>query len=154
MAEYGRFEIRTNLQNQPGRIINRITTRGRNASDQYGFQRSFPDVLKTGVHNPVGKTAHTIQFKAEYSLQCIKSVLKEKGLGHVLVRNGRGRIVVMSFLLHDDMMSSLSSIKAWFQKWCEFVKVWEPGLYAEQESCLWLRCHGVPLSMWNRGTFN
>ncbi|KAL7249513.1 hypothetical protein ACSBR1_011667 [Camellia fascicularis] len=65
MAEYGRFEIKTNLQNQLGRIINRITTRGRNAPDQYGFQRSFPDVLKTGVHNPVGKTAHTIQVDEE-----------------------------------------------------------------------------------------
>ncbi|GMP67745.1 hypothetical protein CsSME_00027627 [Camellia sinensis var. sinensis] len=170
MAAYSRLEVRANRRNQPGRIVEGNADRGRNEPNQYGLQRSFADVLKTGVNILVGKAVHAIQadeeghswlydsilskFKAEFFVQCVKSVLKEKGPGHVLVRNGGGRVVVMSFLSIDDMMSNLAWIKAWFQDCCEFVKVWEPVVCAEQERCLWLRCYGVPLNIWNRGTFN
>ncbi|KAL7263059.1 hypothetical protein ACSBR1_001268 [Camellia fascicularis] len=130
MATYGKLKVRENRRNQPGRIIDGNVARERNAPNQYGLQRSFTDVLETGIHIPMGKAVHSIQideeghgwlydsvrlkFKVEYSLQCIKLVLKEKGLGHILVRNRGSRVVVMSFLSKEDMMSNLSSIKAWF----------------------------------------
>ncbi|THG01200.1 hypothetical protein TEA_018434 [Camellia sinensis var. sinensis] len=149
MATYGKFEGRANRRNQPRRIIEGNVDRGRNGPSQYGLQRSFADVLKNGVSILVRKAVHTIEvdeeghdwlydsillkFKAEFSVQCVKSVLKEKGLGHVLVRNGGGRVVVMSFLSINDMMSNLASIKAWFQDWCEFVKVSEERSDEEEE---------------------
>ncbi|KAL7178141.1 hypothetical protein ACSBR2_031310 [Camellia fascicularis] len=134
------------------------------------LKRSFADVVKAGAKGHGGNEGYTIQvneeghgwlydsvllkFKSEFSMQRIAMVLKEKGLGHVLVRNGGGRTAILTFSSKEDMLLQFLLIKEWFKEWCESVKLWEPGVYAEQERCLRLRCYGVPLSMWNRNTFN
>ncbi|GMP72227.1 hypothetical protein CsSME_00030332 [Camellia sinensis var. sinensis] len=170
MAKYGRLEDRAAKRNQPGGGIGGNEIRERYAPDHHGLQRSFADVLKIDVNMPAGKAVSTIKVneeghiwlydsvlmkcQTEYSMQSIKEVLKEKGLRHVLVRNGGGRDVVLTFLSKANMLSKLSSIKTWFKDWCEYVKVWEPRFCAEPERYIWLRCCGVPLSMWNRSTCN
>ncbi|KAL7245602.1 hypothetical protein ACSBR2_000853 [Camellia fascicularis] len=32
--------------------------------------------------------------------------------------------------------------------------VWKPNLPLQQERCVWLSCHGIPLHLWNRNTLN
>ncbi|GMP81599.1 hypothetical protein CsSME_00036251 [Camellia sinensis var. sinensis] len=170
VAEYGRIEDRSVKRNQSGGIFGGNEDRGRFDRVRHGLQRSFVDVVKDGIDTPMGKTASTIKvneeghgwlfesailkFKTEYSLQSIRMVLKENGLGHVLARKGGGRKVVFTFLSKEDMLVNILSIKEWFKDWCESIKIWESDDTAEQERCLWLRCYGVPLSMWNRSTFN
>ncbi|KAL7208298.1 hypothetical protein ACSBR1_030118 [Camellia fascicularis] len=143
MAEYGRIEDRSAKRNQSGGNIDGNEDRGRYDRAHHGLQRSFADVVKDGINTQMGKADSTI-----------KMVLKENGMGHVLVRNGGGRNVVLTFLSKDDMLANLLSIKEWFKDWCESIKIWDSEVNAEQERCLWLRCYGVPLSMWNRSTFS
>ncbi|KAL7163897.1 hypothetical protein ACSBR2_039918 [Camellia fascicularis] len=170
MAEYGRIEDRSAKRNQSGGNIGGNEDRGRYDRAHHGFQRSFADVVKDEINTQMGKADSTIKvneeghgwlfdsailkFKSEYSLQCIQMVLKENGMGHVLARNGGGRNVVLTFLSKDDMLANLLSIKEWFKDLCESIKIWDSEVNAEQERCLWLRCYGVPLSMWNRSTFS
>ncbi|GMP74004.1 hypothetical protein CsSME_00031545 [Camellia sinensis var. sinensis] len=52
------------------------------------------------------------------------------------------------------MKTNFSSANEWLKEWCEFVTEWKPNMHFDQERCLWLRCYGVPLNLWNRETFS
>ncbi|KAL7235706.1 hypothetical protein ACSBR1_019072 [Camellia fascicularis] len=73
---------------------------------------------------------------------------------NVHCQHGMEEAEMLWFRSKEEKDAKLSLVREWCRDWCEFVKEWEPGACVEQERCLWLRCHGVPLSMWNRNTFN
>ncbi|KAL7262881.1 hypothetical protein ACSBR1_001111 [Camellia fascicularis] len=77
---------------------------GRKVRSQHGLQRSYVEILKTNARVPVGNVENTIMVdevdhgwlygsvilrsKEEYSIHGIEKILKKKGVGDVLVRNG------------------------------------------------------------------
>ncbi|CAL5337877.1 unnamed protein product [Camellia sinensis] len=136
----------------------------------YSGQRSFAEVLK-GVTPTVARKdilsikaneedlgwlhgSVIVRLNSEFSNINIGNVLKEKGLDHVLVKKRGGRVIVLTFKSKEELKSNICNIKEWFKEWSQFVMEWKPGLYLEQERCVWLRCYGIPLNLWNRGTLN
>ncbi|KAL7167394.1 hypothetical protein ACSBR2_037956 [Camellia fascicularis] len=134
------------------------------------ISKSFADALRTGEDTIPGRTRTTIKvnddghgwlyesilarLKNEYTLSSIKKALKDKGLDHTLVRQGGGRDVVLTFKSKEEMKTNFSLVNEWLQEWCEFVTEWKPNMPLAQERCLWLRCYGILLNLWNRDTFN
>ncbi|KAL7193594.1 hypothetical protein ACSBR2_025238 [Camellia fascicularis] len=147
-----------------------FSSMGPNGLEPNNLKRSHAEILKTNTRVSAGKVETTImvdetghgwlhesvilRFKDEYSVHGIEKIFKEKGIGDVMVRSEGGKDVVVTFRSKEVKDAKLSLVREWRRDWCEFVKEWEPGACAEQERCMWLRCHGVPLSMWNRNTFN
>ncbi|KAL7161390.1 hypothetical protein ACSBR2_041948 [Camellia fascicularis] len=130
-------------------------------------KRSFMEALqgmaaeKTSMTIPVNEDGHgwllesvIMRLKIEVSIHSIQKVLNEKGLGQIMVRCGGGRDVVLTFKSQEIMKVSFGLIKECFDEWCEWIVVWEPGLHIQQARCVWPRCFGVPLNVWNRYTFN
>ncbi|GMQ10223.1 hypothetical protein CsSME_00053308 [Camellia sinensis var. sinensis] len=168
MAEYDRLKEGAQNRNQTTGNKGINEAGGREVHHQHGLQRSYAEILKTNVRGAAGKVEGTImvdeaghgwlhesvilRFKEEYSIHGIEKIFKEKGIEEVMVRRGGGRDVVVTFKSKEAKDAKLSLVREWCGEWCEFVKEWEPGARAEQERCLWLRCHGIPLSMWNRNT--
>ncbi|KAL7205726.1 hypothetical protein ACSBR2_018618 [Camellia fascicularis] len=135
----------------------------------YVQRKSFADALKSNIGIPQGKAYSTIKvnedghgwlyesvivrLKEEYTLSSIKQALKDKRMGNILVRNGGGRDVVLTFKSKEEMKTNFRLVKEWLKEWCEVATEWKPDMHLEQERCLWLRCYGVPLNLWNRDTF-
>ncbi|KAL7247025.1 hypothetical protein ACSBR2_002023 [Camellia fascicularis] len=65
MAEYDRLTDGAQSRNQPkgNKGVNEVY--GRNAQGQYGFQRSFAEILKIDVSVPMGKDLTTIKVSEE-----------------------------------------------------------------------------------------
>ncbi|KAL7200136.1 hypothetical protein ACSBR2_022276 [Camellia fascicularis] len=136
----------------------------------YPGQRSFAEVLKGVTPTVAGKESLSIKanednlgwlygsviirFNSEFSTINIGNVLKEKGLDHVMVRKGGGRDIVLTFKSQEELKSNICNIKEWFKERSQFVVEWKPGFDLEQERCVWLRCYGIPLNLWNRGTLD
>ncbi|CAL5382682.1 unnamed protein product [Camellia sinensis] len=170
MAEYDRFKEGAQNRNQTKGSKGINEAGGRKVHYQHGLHRSYAEILKTNARGSAGKVESTImvdeaghgwlhesvilRFKDVYSVHGIEKIFKEKGIEDVMVRRGGGRDVVVKFKSKEAKDAKLSLVREWCRDWCEFVKEWEPGACAEQERCLWLGCHGVPLSMWNRNTFS
>ncbi|CAL5334039.1 unnamed protein product [Camellia sinensis] len=136
----------------------------------FSGQRSFVEVLK-GVTPTVARKeclsikaneedlewfhgSVIVRFISEFSTVNIGNILKKKGLDHVMVRKGGGRDLVLTFKSQEELKSNLCNIKEWFKEWSQFVMEWKPGFFLEQERCVWLRCYGIPLNLWNSGTLN
>ncbi|CAL5356809.1 unnamed protein product [Camellia sinensis] len=133
-------------------------------------RRSFAEVLKRVTPTVVEKTrliikaneegigwlydSAIVRLNSEYSTISIENVLKEKGLDQVMARKGGGRDIVLTFKSQEELKSNICNIKEWLKDWSQFLVEWKPGFYLEQERCVWLRCYGLPLSLWNRDTFN
>ncbi|KAL7185377.1 hypothetical protein ACSBR2_027338 [Camellia fascicularis] len=152
-------------------IIRRPLETNRNRADvSFTGRRSFAEVLKGVTPTVAEKTrliikaneeghgwlydSAIVRLNSKYSTSSIENVLKEKGSDQVLVRKGGGRDIVLTFKSQEELKSNICNIKEWFKNWSQFVVEWKPGVYLEQERCVWLRCYGLPLSLWNRGTFN
>ncbi|KAL7264043.1 hypothetical protein ACSBR1_002075 [Camellia fascicularis] len=133
-------------------------------------QRSFPEVLKRVTPTVAGKAnlslkvieeghgwlydSAIVRLNTEYPTHYIENALNEKGLDQVLVRKEGGRDIVLTFKSQEELDSNIGNIKEWFKDWIQFVVEWKPGFHIEQERCVWLRCYGIPLNLWNRSTFN
>ncbi|KAL7197605.1 hypothetical protein ACSBR2_020194 [Camellia fascicularis] len=132
--------------------------------------RSFAEVLKGDTRSTTRTAAMTIKVNKDghgwlyesviirlhfdYSIHSIRKALKEKGLDQVVVREGGGRDVVLTFKSQEELKSNIHSIKEWFQAWSLFVLEWNLGVHTQQERYVWLRCQGIPLNLWNRNTLN
>ncbi|KAL7260580.1 hypothetical protein ACSBR1_006274 [Camellia fascicularis] len=130
-------------------------------------RRSFVVALK-GV-NSVGKHNTTInvveigngwlyeslilRLESMYYVLAIKEELKRKEMTGVLVREGGGRDVMITFKSKEELRNNRSKIIAWFQDWSVFIKEWSSDLHLEQERFVWLNCYGIPLNLWNTNTF-
>ncbi|CAL5334043.1 unnamed protein product [Camellia sinensis] len=140
------------------------------AQVSFSGQRSFVEVLK-GVTPTVARKESLsikaneedlewfhgsviVRYISEFSTVNIGNILKKKGLDHVMVRKGGGRDLVLTFKSQEELKSNLCNIKEWFKEWSQFVMEWKPGFFLEQERCVWLRCYGIPLNLWNSGTLN
>ncbi|KAL7235297.1 hypothetical protein ACSBR1_018740 [Camellia fascicularis] len=127
-------------------------------------QRSFANVLqgvKTNTSIKVTEEGNgwlyesaIIHFNTEYSILSVSEALKEKGLEHILVRKGGGRDVILTFNYQDELKSNISNLQDWFKDLSQFVVEWKSGFHLVQERCVWLKCFGIPLHVWNRNTLN
>ncbi|KAL7235781.1 hypothetical protein ACSBR1_019131 [Camellia fascicularis] len=94
------------------------------------------------------------RLRSDYSTSNIKKALKENRLDQIEVREGGCRDVVLTFNSQEELKSNIHSIKEWFQDWSQFVLEWKLEVHVEHERCVWLRCQGIPLNLWNRNTLN
>ncbi|CAL5356713.1 unnamed protein product [Camellia sinensis] len=147
-----------------------FTTTSMKGKAPYVDQRSFAEVLKgepptaagnVSMNIKVDEVGHgwlydsvIIRLNAKYSTHDIGKALKANGLDQVLVRQGGGCDVVLTFKSSEELKSNICNIKDWFKDWSQFVVEWKPDFHYEQERCLWLRCYGIPLNCWNRNTLN
>ncbi|GMP76186.1 hypothetical protein CsSME_00032970 [Camellia sinensis var. sinensis] len=95
-----------------------------------------------------------VRFNAEFTTHSIMKALAEKGLEQVEVRKGGGRDILISFKSSNELQSNIGKITEWLKGWSQFVMAWKPNLHLQQERCVWLRCYGIPLHLWNRNTLN
>ncbi|KAL7224365.1 hypothetical protein ACSBR1_025760 [Camellia fascicularis] len=132
--------------------------------------KSFAEVLKGDTRSMTRSAATTIKVNddghgwlyesaiirlhSDYSIHSIRKALKEKGLHQVVVRERGGRDVILTFQSQEELKSNIHSIKEWFQAWSLFVLEWNPVAHIQQERCVWLRCQGIPLHLWNKNTLN
>ncbi|CAL5338854.1 unnamed protein product [Camellia sinensis] len=170
-ADYGKEKGDSNWMKSPGRK----NFEGKAVADNHTKQswnqgidnRSFAEAVK-GI-NSGGKQNTTViveeigngwlyeslilRLKSRHSVLAIKEALQQKDMSGVLLREGGGRDVVMTFKSKEDLRNNRTKIIAWFQDWCVFIKEWSPDLHVEQERIVWLSCYGIPLNLWNSGTF-
>ncbi|KAL7212577.1 hypothetical protein ACSBR2_015296 [Camellia fascicularis] len=166
--------VKSNKDDQSRRrphTIRRPPETNRNRGDvSYTCLRSFTTVLKGDTPTVAGKASLTIKaneegygwlydsaivrLNTECSTITIENVLEEKGLDQVMIRNGGGRDIVLTFKSQEELKLNIFNIKEWFKDWSQFVVEWKPRFYLEQERCVWLRCYSIPLNLWNRGTLN
>ncbi|GMP82743.1 hypothetical protein CsSME_00036919 [Camellia sinensis var. sinensis] len=128
----------------------------------FAGQRSFADVVQGVNTNTSIKVTEEgngwlyesaiIRFNTEHSIHSVREALKEKGLEHILVRKGGGRDVILTFYNQEDLTSNIDNLKAWFKDLSQFVAVLKSGKYLVQERCVWLKCSGIPLHVWNKNT--
>ncbi|KAL7218082.1 hypothetical protein ACSBR2_011370 [Camellia fascicularis] len=132
--------------------------------------KSFAEVLKGDARSRTGSVPTTIKVNddghgwlhdsviirlhSDYTIHSIRKALKEKGLHQVVVREGGGCDIILTFHSQEELKSNIQSIKEWFQAWSLFVLEWNPAAHIQQERCAWLKCHGIPLHLWNRNTLN
>ncbi|XP_028055800.1 uncharacterized protein LOC114259966 [Camellia sinensis] len=95
-----------------------------------------------------------IRLNSDYSINSIKFALKDIGLDQVVVRQGGGRDAILTFKSQEELKSNIQKIKDWFKDWSQFVLEWRPGIHVVQERCVSLKCHGLPLNLWNRSNLN
>ncbi|CAL5328178.1 unnamed protein product [Camellia sinensis] len=95
-----------------------------------------------------------IRLNLDFSINSIRSALKDIGLDQVVARQGGGRDVILTFKSQEELQSNIQKIKDWFKDWSQFVLEWRPGIQIVQERCVWLKCHGISLNLWNRSNIN
>ncbi|KAL7211067.1 hypothetical protein ACSBR2_014032 [Camellia fascicularis] len=95
-----------------------------------------------------------IRLNSDFSINSIRSALKDIGLDQVVVRQGGGRDAILTFKSQKELRSNIQKIKDWFKDWSRFILEWRPGIQIDQERCVWLKCHGIPLNLWNRSNLN
>ncbi|KAL7188418.1 hypothetical protein ACSBR1_038297 [Camellia fascicularis] len=91
-------------------------------------------------------------LKSEYANINLKAEFQEKGMENILVRDGGGRDVLLTFKSKEKRKTLMGTIKEWVQNWCEEIVEWEPGLVRVKERKVWLCCYGLPWNMWNKKT--
>ncbi|KAL7252455.1 hypothetical protein ACSBR1_007106 [Camellia fascicularis] len=132
--------------------------------------RSFAEVLKGDIPSTAEEESIEIQafeegngwlydsaiirFNTEYPTHIISKALKKKGWEQVVVRKGGGRDIILSFKSQAELHTNIDQLKDWFKDWSLSVSEWKPGFHLQPERCVWLRCFGIPLNLWNRNTLN
>ncbi|KAL7190512.1 hypothetical protein ACSBR2_022735 [Camellia fascicularis] len=94
-----------------------------------------------------------LRLKLNYSVLEVRKELKTRGMLNVLVREGGGRDVILTFNSMDELLSKKASVIEWFHEWCEYITEWRSGMHLQQERHVWISCYGVPLNLWNSDTF-
>ncbi|THG03719.1 hypothetical protein TEA_009088 [Camellia sinensis var. sinensis] len=94
-----------------------------------------------------------LRLKTPYSAMQVRKELMNKGEKDILVWEGGGRDVIISFKSKEEMMSKVILLKSWFTDWCEYITEWRTEMYLQQERCVWVTCYGVPPNLWNPATF-
>ncbi|CAL5331326.1 unnamed protein product [Camellia sinensis] len=95
-----------------------------------------------------------IRLNSDFSINSIRSALKDIGLDQVVVKQGGGKDAILTFKSQEELQSNIQKIKDWFKDWSKFILEWRPGIQIVQERCVWLKCLGIPLNLWNRSNLN
>ena len=74
-----------------------------------------------------------MRLKIDYSVLKVKNELIKRVVKNVLVREGSGRDVIISFSSKVELLSKMPLLKAWFHDWCEYITEWRSGMYLQQE---------------------
>ncbi|KAL7174120.1 hypothetical protein ACSBR2_033388 [Camellia fascicularis] len=131
--------------------------------------RSFAEVIK-GVHPKAPSAMKTtirveeigngwlyesliMRLKPEHTSVQVKNELIKREEHNVVVREGGGRDVYLSFPSKEDLLGKKSMVMEWFHHWCEYITVWSPGLYLQQQRQVWISCLGIPPNLWSSNTF-
>ncbi|KAL7212078.1 hypothetical protein ACSBR2_014862 [Camellia fascicularis] len=170
IATYDRSNREEHSRRRPQTITGTFKKNRSRGKISYVDKRSFTEVLKGDTTIVAKKACMTIKvnedghgwlyesaiirLKAKYSTQNVKTALKENGLDQVMVRNRGGRDVVLTFKSQEELKANICKIKEWFKNWNQFVMEWNLEFHIQQERCVWLRCYGIPLNIWNRNTLN
>ncbi|GMP79593.1 hypothetical protein CsSME_00035079 [Camellia sinensis var. sinensis] len=147
---------------KPQFIRRTIETNRSRGHNPFVCQRSFADVVQGVNLNTSIKVTEEgngwlyesaiIRLNTEHSIHSVREALKEKGLEHILVRHGGGRDVILTFNTQEELASNIDNLKAWFKDLSQFVAALKPGNHFVQERCVWLKCCGIPLHVWNKST--
>lgn len=95
-----------------------------------------------------------IRMNSDFSINSIRSALKDIGLDQVVVRKGGGRDVILTFKSKEELQSNIQQIKDRFKDLSQYVLEWRPGIQINQERSVWLKCQGIPLNLWNRSNLH
>ncbi|GMP41977.1 hypothetical protein CsSME_00011885 [Camellia sinensis var. sinensis] len=93
-----------------------------------------------------------IRLKPNFSIYDLKEELKKKGVEGVLVRDGGGRDMVVTFKSVEYMKSKLHWFYPWINLWSEYMTEWKSSLELEHERSFQIRCYGIPLNLWSVNT--
>ncbi|KAL7231468.1 hypothetical protein ACSBR2_009673 [Camellia fascicularis] len=116
---------------------------------QYDKANGFPQKVQWRME------ANTAMVKGveQFQLQNLKEEISSRGLKDVLVREGGGRLVVLTFNSKQALNEGVGSLKKWIYDWCETVTEGRQRVVEESERCFWIVCFGVPFNLWSANTF-
>ncbi|KAL7243621.1 hypothetical protein ACSBR1_015929 [Camellia fascicularis] len=128
--------------------------------------RSFAEVIKGDPRSALTTTIKVeeigngwlyesmiMRLKPEHTSVQVKNELIKREEQNVLVREGGGRDVFLSFPSKEDLSGKKSMVIEWFHDWGEYITVWSPSLYLQQQRQVWINCLGVPPNLWSSNTF-
>ncbi|CAL5381554.1 unnamed protein product [Camellia sinensis] len=132
----------------------------------YNGQRSFADVVQgkrkenTVITIDVQEAGNgwlyeslVIKLKSFFSFNAFKDECSTRGLKKVCIKDGGGRIALLSFKSVAHLKDWKGRLEEWIYEWCDSMDEWVKGKTFQQERCVWLVCHGIPFNLWNVGTF-
>ncbi|KAL7227601.1 hypothetical protein ACSBR1_022464 [Camellia fascicularis] len=109
-------------------------------------QRTFAEVVVKGAGQR--SDVITVVTKEEGN-----GWISSRGLEDVLVREGGGKLAVLTFNSKQALKEGVGSLKKWIYDWCETVMEGRQEVGEELERCVWIVCFGVPFNLWSVNTF-
>ncbi|KAF5931641.1 hypothetical protein HYC85_027812 [Camellia sinensis] len=92
-------------------------------------------VIKTFEEgNGWGYESLVVTMRNFFAFKEFRAELYKREMKDVIVRECGGRLVVLTFSSVQQMKEGKAKLSAWGQEWCDSVKEWGEGHYAEQES--------------------
>ena len=83
----------------------------------------------------------------------LQEAFQSEGVFDIQVRQCSRWKVVLAFSSMKEMENMLAVGKEWLHQWFEEVYKWEKGMSIDYKRMVWIKCYGVPLNVWNPGTF-
>ncbi|KAL7187904.1 hypothetical protein ACSBR1_037864 [Camellia fascicularis] len=168
-ADYGKVTLEDKIQYQPKPNGPPYTGKGVSSvwKPTVGF-RSYAEVTKNTsvmgdgivsikaeeIGNGWLYDSVVVRLKFEYANLQIQKEIQERGMQNVVVREGGGRDVLLTFTSKECREASMGTVKEWLGDWCEEIVEWKPDLVRIRERKVWLCCYGIPWNLWNRTTLN
>ncbi|KAL7177659.1 hypothetical protein ACSBR2_030924 [Camellia fascicularis] len=129
--------------------------------------RSFAKVIKGDQSRPISRITIKVaeigngwlyeslimRLKMGHSILQVKNELTKRGEQNVIVREGGGRDVLLSFHNKDELQNKKPLFLDWFQEWSEYITEWRSGMHLQQERHVWINCYGIPPNLWSSNTF-
>ncbi|KAL7208371.1 hypothetical protein ACSBR1_030178 [Camellia fascicularis] len=122
--------------------------------NSHGMESGIVSVQAEEVGNGWLYESVVVRLKVEYANVKIKYELQKKGMENVLVRDGGGRNMLLTFKSKECREDSLGTMKEWLGDWCEEIVMWNLDFHRGGERKVWVCCFGIPWSLWNRTTLN
>ncbi|KAL7163163.1 hypothetical protein ACSBR2_039294 [Camellia fascicularis] len=68
-----------------------------------------------------------IRLKPEFANLRVKEEMEAREIKNVLIKEGGGRTVVLTFSSEEDKVKQMQGINEWLKDWYEFITEWKPG---------------------------
>ncbi|KAL7242920.1 hypothetical protein ACSBR1_015343 [Camellia fascicularis] len=94
-----------------------------------------------------------VKLKSFFSFYAFKEKVWRRGYKDVLVREGGGRLAVLTFPLAQAFTEGAASLKEWTFEWGDSLSDVSKSESVDYERCVWIYCLGVPLNLWSVNTF-